>query len=220
MTQEIKEAIILLGGDIKASFGELNQIKSLLDFGNYRLIDYQLSWLIKNGFNHVILAGNREYGLPIGFSEYIDWSIEPYPKGTGGAVMSAIDKLKSNSFYLMNIDDICMYNPTTLTYPDTKARILAAKPRVPYGKLELRQDIVIGFKEKPLTDYYVSAGHYYFKKHIVESYFPDNGNLEDKVLSELTKDRILENSRLSGKWISINTYRDYCEAKEMLSVKS
>jgi NDP-sugar pyrophosphorylase family protein len=194
MNEQIKEAIVLLGGD--------SANKSMLKFGNYTLLDYQLKWLLKNKINHIILASDKEYPVNDGFIGYAEWNIESYPKGTGGAVMSAIDKLKTDYFYLMNIDDVCAYNPISLMEPVTQCRIL-----------------VIGFKEKPLTYYYVSAGHYVFKKHIVEKYFPDNGNLEDMVLPQLSRERLLENYRLSGKWVSINTNRDYEEAKQLLGVQ-
>jgi NDP-sugar pyrophosphorylase family protein len=203
MNEQIKEAIVLLGGD--------SANKSMLKFGNYTLL--------KNKINHIILASDKEYPVNDGFIGYAEWNIESYPKGTGGAVMSAIDKLKTDYFYLMNIDDVCAYNPISLMEPVTQCRILVSKPKIPYGKIELRQELVIGFKEKPLTDYYVSAGHYVFKKHIVEKYFPDNGNLEDMVLPQLSRERLLENYRLSGKWVSINTNRDYEEAKQLLGVQ-
>lgn len=136
---------------------------------------------------------------------------------TGGAVMLAIEHLKNKSFYLMNVDDITFYNPIELCLPpDVEARILVSKPRFGFGRVELRQNLVLGFKEKPMLDFYVNAGHYFMKKHVVEKYFPDNGNLEDTVLPRLARERILENYRLRGKWITVNTMKDYLEACEVV----
>lgn len=204
------EAIILCGKD---------NWKPTLKFGKYSLLDLQISWLNRNGYEHIILASDKEcsVNVPINYVTNVEWSLERFSKGTGGAVMSAIDYLKGDSFYLMNLDDICFgFNPSLLTFPDTQARILVAKPKIDVGKVELRQDLVIGFKEKPIADYYCSAGHYYFKRHIVDKYFPDNGNLEDKVLPQLAKERILESIKLGNNWITINTLKDYENAKEVL----
>ena len=204
---EITEAIILCGKD---------SWKPVLDFGKFNLLELQISWLVTNGFKHIILAANKEYPVKSKFNNFIEWSIEYYPKGTGGSTYTAIDKLEDTKFYLMNVDDICIYsNPLLLCIPETQARILVAKPKIDVGRVELRHDLVIGFKEKPIADYYVSCGHYFFKKHIIEKYFPDNGNLEDIALPRLARERILEHVKLSNKWMPINSDSDYKIAREI-----
>jgi NDP-sugar pyrophosphorylase family protein len=217
MTEQIKEAILLAGGNAWRLKPDIWVPKPMLQLNKWTLLEYQLRWLIQHKFNHIIIASDKEYSIKPVFNEFVTWSIEKYKVGTGGAVLLAIDKLETNSFYLMNVDDLCFYNPIELTLPDTQARILVSKPRIGFGRVELRQDLVLGFKEKPLLDFYCSAGHYFFKKHIIDSYFPDTGNFEDKVLPELAKRRILEAYRLRGTWITINTAKDYMQVREMLS---
>jgi NDP-sugar pyrophosphorylase family protein len=78
----------------------------------------------------------------------------------------------------------------------------------------------MGFREKPLLDFYVSAGHYFFKKHIIDKYFPDSGNFEETVLPRLARERILMNYRLAGKWITLNTMKDYLQAKDLVQGNS
>ena len=213
---EIHEAILLTGGNAWRLKPDIWTPKPMLQLNKWTLLEYQLRWLIQHKFNHIIIASDKEYEIKPVFNEFVTWSIEKYKVGTGGAVLLASDYLKTNNFYLQNIDDICFYNPIELTLPDTQARILVSKPRIGFGRVELRQDLVLGFKEKPLLDFYVSAGHYYFKKSIVDTYFPDVGNLEDKVLPELARRRILEAYRLRGTWITINTMKDYMQVREIL----
>jgi len=66
----------------------------------------------------------------------------------------------------------------------------------------------------------VNSGHYYFKKHIVDKYFPDEGNLEEKVLPVLAKERILEAYRLRGTWVTINSMKDYLQVKDILGLEN
>jgi len=212
------EAIILAGGESWRLKPDIWTTKPMLKIGDWTLLEYQLRWLMQYGIKHIIIASDQKYNIRLSFDEYVTWAIESYHKGTGGAVMVAVDYLNNPKlpFYVMNVDDICLgYNPVTLIVPETEARIAVAKPRLGFGMVKLRQDLVLGFKEKPYADFYVSCGHYAFKKHIVDRYFPDDGSLEDIVLPELARRRILHNQRLH-KWYTINTTKDYMIIKEML----
>ena len=212
------EAIILAGGEAWRLKPDIWTSKPMLKIGNWTLLEYQIRWLMKSGIKHIIVASDQEYKIRHSFEEFVTWSVEPYQKGTGGAVMIAIDHLKDKKqpFYLMNVDDIVLgHSPSMLLFPETEARILVAKPRLGFGMVRLRQELVLGFKEKPYADFYVSCGHYAFKKHMVDTYFPDNGNLEDKVLPNLAKRRKLESQRTS-QWYTINTSKDYQIIKTLL----
>jgi D-glycero-alpha-D-manno-heptose 1-phosphate guanylyltransferase len=210
-----KEAIILSGNSIDSNFGVP---KPMLSLGKFTLLEYQLRWLMSNKYDHIIIASDNEYTINKAFNDYVEWSVEPFNLGTGGAVLNAVDMLNGKDFYLMNVDDIVFYNTSDLTFPDCQARILVSKPKIAYGQVELRQDLVLGFKEKPYLASYVSAGHYYLKKHIVDKYFPDVGNLESEVLPRLSKERILDAFRLSGNWVTINSQRDYMVIKDAIGL--
>ena len=218
--EDCKEAILLAGGDAWRLKPDTWVPKPMLELGKWTLLEYQLKWLIQHKFKHIIIASDREYNIKPIFNEFVTWSIEKYKRGTGGAVLLAGDFLKTKSFYLLNVDDLVWFNPIELTLPDTQARILVSKPRIGYGRVELRQDLVLGFKEKPVLDFYVNSGHYYFKKHIVDKYFPDEGNLEEKVLPVLAKERILEAYRLRGTWVTINSMKDYLQVKDILGLEN
>lgn len=211
--ENIKECIILAGNSEDNSF---NLPKAMLKLGKFTLLEYQLRWLMSNKYNHIIITSDKEYEVKDSFKPFIEWNIEPYNLGTGGAVLNAVDKLQTKEFYLMNVDDLCFYNCIDLTFPESQAKILVSKPKISYGQVELRQELVLGFKEKPYINSYVSTGHYFFKKHIVDKYFPDIGSLESEVLPKLAKERLLESHRLSGNWITISNNYDYKIAKYAL----
>jgi len=201
------EAIILIGSNSIAN----------INLGHYSLLAYQVKWLSNNGFDKIILA-SKEFEVPSYLLSLIEFSKEPYKLGTGGAITYASRLLREDEVYVMNIDDVVFYNPRMLfintEYP---SMILVSKPRIRYGKVKLRKNMVIRFQEKPYVDMYVSCGHYYFKKYIIDKYFPDFGSLEEDVLPILAKERLLGSYRFQGTWISINNYRDIEHAKEVLS---
>ena len=211
------EAIILCGGDAWRLKPDTWVPKPMLQFGSLNLLEYQIRWLMRNGIKHIVIASDKEYSIRDALLEYVTWSIELFSRGTGGAVMIAVDKLNNSKlpFYVMNVDDICFFNPVEAIYPEPQAKIIVSKPRLAYGAVKLRQELVLGFREKPYSDDYVSCGHYVFKKHIVDQYFPDNGNLEYEALPKLAEERILQNHRIS-KWMTINTYKDYLVLKDIL----
>jgi NDP-sugar pyrophosphorylase family protein len=215
--EETNEAIILCGGEGWRLKQDTIIPKPMLKLNNLTLLEYQIRWLLQHKFDHIIIASDKKYDIRPSLGPYVKWSIGDH-RGTGGAVLIASDLLKSKNFYLMNVDDIILgYNPRLMLMGDYEAKILVSKPRIGYGRVELRQDLVLGFREKPILDFYVSVGHYVMKKHIVDTYFPDIGNLEELVLPNLAERRILKAERLKGKWITINTYKDYLEARDILS---
>ena len=215
LSNDIKEAIILAGGNSWRLKPDIFIPKPMLKLNKWTLLEYQIRWLMSNKFNHIIIASDDEYKIHYSLQDFVDWSVTG-KKGTGGDVLVASDYLKTDRFYLLNVDDIVWFNPNMLRLPEVEARILVSKPRIGYGRVEVRKDLVLGFKEKPYLDFWVSVGHYFFKKHIVDRYFPDYGNLEDSVLSELSRRRKLHAYKLRGKWVTINTMKDYLLVKEMV----
>ena len=93
---------------------------------------------------------------------------------------------------------------------------LLARPHIGFGVVKLEGDFVIGFEEKPLLDFYVSAGHYVFKREVIEKYFPDRGDLERETLPILAINKLLKGMKLEGEWYTINTYKDYINVKKLV----
>lgn len=177
------------------------------------LLDLQIGWLKKYGFEKIVLASNQHLEV----SHNVVQLIEKEKLGTGGAVKNALKAVSGDQVYVMNVDDIVTYNPQKLfEYSDAGAAILLARPRIGFGVVNLENEYVIGFEEKPLLDFYVSAGHYVFKRKTIEEYFPDFGDLEREVLPVLAKKRLLKGMKLDGEWYTINTYKDYLAVKRII----
>jgi glucose-1-phosphate cytidylyltransferase len=123
--------------------------------------------------------------------------------------------VEEKNFYVMNVDDICSYNPDELYRAQRNSNaILIKQAKLPFGAVEIGSDMkVADFVEKPLIDKYVSCGHYVFNRKLVEQFLPTEGDLEQTLLRELAKQGLLYAHVLTGKWITINTFKDLLEAR-------
>jgi len=211
------EAIILCGGmgwRLKPHTWIPKPLLPIIDApAKKTLLDIQIEWLRKHGFERVILASNQHLET----SHEVIEVIEKEKLGTGGAVKEAVKKAREELVYVMNVDDIVTYDPRKLfDYADAGAAILLARPHIGFGVVNIEGDFVVGFEEKPLLDFYVSAGHYVFRRKIIEQYFPDIGDLEREALPVIAENRLLKGMKLEGEWYTINTYKDYVNVKKLI----
>jgi len=208
------EAIILCGGSGWRLKPDIWVPKPKLKINDETLIAHQVNWLKKHGFNRIILATN----IPDLIDDpSVTYSIEKEKLGTGGAVKKALEHVKGERVYVMNVDDIVFYDPKELyEYSDKGAAILMAKPRLPFGKIQTQDTYVLRFEQKPLLDFYVSAGHYVFKTTVIKKYFPDKGDMELQTLQNLADRKMLRGYRYNGLWLTINTYKDLIQVRSIL----
>ena len=135
--------------------------------------------------------------------------------GTGGATKKAFELIKGKVAYVMNVDDILFYDPNELfDYAGKGAGILLAKPQIPFGKVTLENGInVIRFQHRETLDFYVSTGHYVFKRGPVQKLFPDKGNFEFTAMQRLADKKMLQGYTYHGMWFTLNTMKDLREVR-------
>jgi len=115
----------------------------------------------------------------------------------------------------MNVDDIVFYDPKELyKYADKGAAILMAKPRLPFGRILTSNTYITRFEQKPTLNFYVNAGHYVFKKSVIEEFFPDEGDMELQTLQILADRKMLRGYPYDGLWLTINTMKDLLAVRE------
>jgi len=217
----VKEAIILAGGLSYRLKPYILIPKPMLSLGKFTLLEYQILWLIKQGFKHIVIASDKDY--PISFMPNtisIEYSIEEQRLGTGGALLRAYDWIIEDIAYVMNVDDIVRYNVHDLftLSEDKYSCILLSKLPVSYGLVRLRDNFIIRFQEKPYLKYWVSCGHYIFPRWIVKDYFPIKGDFEQTILPLLAEDRLLKGMKYRGRWETINTYKEYLRVKKLIEM--
>ena len=188
--------------------------KPLLPFGKFSLLEIQIKWLLKHEFDRVVVATTKEVAEELPPIEHVSLSLEQEKLGTAGAVKHGLLTLTNNYVYVFNVDDLVLgFNPLDLI---TKAKergaaLLVAKPRLGFGRIQTRGDLALRFQEKPVLDFYVSVGHYSFRRDLIQQ-FPDVGDLEREVLPKLASERKLAIIRWKADWHTINTYKDYMTA--------
>ena len=219
----MKIGFILAGGTSWRLKPQLEVPKPLLPFGKQTLLELQVNWLLKHGLDKVIISTNSEVAqsLPLSLqtNSKVSLVVETTKLGTAGAVKLCLDKFENSVFYVSNVDDLLLTaNPNVLLELAEKhgSAMFVAKPRMLFGSIHIRGALALRFQEKPLHKDYCSCGHYAFKVSMVKPLLPAVGSLEYEVLPGLAKQRKLAVSKFKGAWITINTVRDYLEARNSL----
>jgi len=207
----VKEAIILAGGEGWRLKPATWVPKPLLKINKQTLIDHQISWLQNHGFENIIVASNREDLT----KQPVTYSLEKNTLGTGGATKKAFNQIQGDTAYVMNVDDIVFYDPSILyDYAGKGAGILLAKPVLPFGMVTLQNGInVTRFQDRSTLDFYVNAGHYVFKKALVEKFFPEKGDFEFDTMQRLADKKMLQGYTYHGMWFTLNTMKDLIQVR-------
>lgn len=211
----MKEAIILVGGEGKRLRPLTRISKPLLRLNGETLIDFQLKWLKIYGFTRVIIPSKE----PIPASYSFVHVEEKERLGTGGAIKLTLPQVQSKIVYVMNVDDICFYDPTLLMKEAyLGGAILVARPVSDFGRVEFDDaGNIVKFEEKPPLPWHCSTGHYAFKKEILEKYLPDEGNIELQTFQVMADRKLLRVLEHIGIWITVNTVKDLEKAKKALA---
>jgi len=224
-------AVILAGGFGKRlrPFTE-DSPKPLIEVGGKPIIVWQIEWLKKHGFNDIVLlVGYRKekiiefIGSGYKYGVKITYIVEDEPLGTGGAVKNAEHVLsKVDSFLVVNGDIITNLDPLKL-FEKLKEGFLGVIASIPlpspYGVLDIGvNDVVKGFREKPvITDYWINAGVYALKREALK-YFPDRGDLEKTAFPAMAKDGVLATVKYTNIfWKAIDTFKDIEEANKVVN---
>jgi NDP-sugar pyrophosphorylase family protein len=207
----LREAIILAGGEGWRLKPATWVPKPLLKINKNTLIDRQIEWLRSHNFENIIVASNRQDLT----NQPVTYSIEEENLGTGGATKKAFEQIKGKVAYVMNVDDVVFYDPNELfDYAGKGAGLLLAKPQIPFSKVTLENGInVIRFQQRETLDFYVSTGHYVFKKSVVEKFFPNNGDFEFTAMQRLADKKMLQGYTYHGIWFTLNTMKDLLQVR-------
>lgn len=200
--------------------------KSLLPVGDrYAILEVILLQLAAAGFTQVTLAINHlgdliravigdgtRYGLAVDYLE------ECVPLSTAGPLFTMRDRLPDH-FLVMNGDIL-----TDLDYGDLmRAHEAAGRPvtvascpretPVDFGVVTERDQLVVGFTEKPVLRYRVSMGVYAVSRTAIDTY-PDGLALGfDQLISDLiARGEPAASYAFDGYWLDIGRPEDYATA--------
>ncbi len=233
MQNKIKTAILLVGGrGFRMSQMTEDKPKVMVEVCGKPIIYWVINWLKKHGIENIVLGvsykkdviidyikKNSSFGLNVKFSEH---SIEGE---TGEGFRLAIERhVDDENFIAMNGDELTNLDLDKLTSSHLKnnsfATIAISPLKSPFGVVELWEDSIIGFREKPIiTDKFVSAGVYVFNKKI-KDYLPKKGSIERKTFPLLAEKGLIKAHKLSSneRWSTVNTIKDIIKAEEELKL--
>jgi len=130
----MKTAIVLAGGK-GTRLGDVLPPKAMLKINGNTLLDLQLEWLEREGFQNVILCLGHRHD-EVSFKKRsinVVVSIEGSPLGTGGAVKNAFSQyydLCQDGVYVLNVDDLAPVDTSSVVV--LKKSSIVSKP-VPFS---------------------------------------------------------------------------------------
>ncbi|MGI0022100.1 MAG: nucleotidyltransferase family protein [Nitrososphaeraceae archaeon] len=218
------KALILSGGIGKRLKPITDYVpKSLVPINNVPIIEWQIRYFMKFGVKEFVICTGYKSEQIINyldtknnFGVKIRYSIEKTSLGTGGAIRHARHFIDEKSFFVINGDIITDLDPTELK---SKLNSIAVVPlRTAFGVVNLMEDRVTRFEEKPeISDYWTNAGVYHLSKEIIR-YLPKKGNIEDTAFPILAAKGCLRAKKYTNTlWHSIDSHKDLEECKKSVS---
>jgi D,D-heptose 1,7-bisphosphate phosphatase len=218
MTASIKQACILVGGK-GTRLGDITRAipKPLLDMGEgTTFLDLLIEETARQGFNDVVLlAGHlghlvhaRYDGRTFGTAR-VRVLVEPEPRGTAGALISALGVLEPR-FILLNGDSLFDINIRALAAEaDADCEALIALRYVPeasrYGTVELNGNRIVRFREKvrDTGPALINAGIYVVNASIVNRIRSLPSSIETDIFPVLAAEGSLRGSIRDGYFLDI-----------------
>lgn len=222
----VQRAIILAGGK-GARLKPYTTVlpKPLMPVGDYSILEVIIRQLKFFGFKHITLAVNHQaeiikafFGDGSNWGLKIDYSFEAKPLSTA-APLCLIPNLPEN-FLFMNGDILSDINYAEFLRCHIKAQnkiTISAYMResmADYGVLDINEDSkLVGFREKPITQYLVSMGIYAVNRSILD-YIPKDTKfgLDDLMYELLRTKQIVNVIPYDGYWMDIGRSDDYMTA--------
>jgi len=222
------EAVILAGGRAER-LGEAGggRPKALVELGGRPLAAYQVEQLGRAGVDRVLVscAGGQEGLFEAalgGIGPEVVAVPEPEPLGRGGGIrFAAQQRREAGDLFALNGDELVDVDLSRLLEHhregDAAATITVVPLQSPFGVVELDDDDhVIGFREAPRLDEWVSCGVYVLGEEALER-FPERGDHESTTFPELAAEGRLRALRHEGIWLTVNTPKDLRVASEYLA---
>ena len=228
MKQEIR-CLILVGG---LGTRLLNVVddrpKPMALIDGRPFLDYLLEYLVLNGFyKFSLLVGHKskfiiEYYKAQKKYKNIDFIVEEFPLGTGGAIKNGIKEYDNEDEFLILNGDTLFTIDFLKFLSETNGLIkLALSTQLDtsrYGTVQCRDGKVTSFVEK--SDCHncgeINGGVVWFKKDAIPLLSKDKFSFEEDVIRPLVKKGLVYGEICFGDFIDIGTPEDYETAKTLI----
>ena len=191
---------------------------------NCTILDKQIFDFAAAGIEEVILLtgyksdmiearyGNEFKGVKISYH------VEEKPIGTLNALKAGMDMCGAEDMVVRNGDVVADINLKRMILKHSNSKypvtMFVTKMRSPYGIVELGDDKVKSFREKPIIDYYINGGIYCINRDVPFSQF-EAGNLEQTLFPMMADIGKLGYFYEDGVyWATVDTVRDLEEVRK------
>jgi len=168
----------------------------------------------------VIMAGGKGMRLRPWWGLQVDYAEEDQPLSTVGPLFGLRDRLPDD-FLVMNGDvltdldyaDLLHYHVTSGA-PLTVATAVRCA-RIDFGVLDVSDHKIVGFREKPSLEYFVSMGVYGVARNTLQPY-PEGRpfGFDELVLDLLARHDEPATYKFDGYWMDIGRPEDYDQANQ------
>lgn len=229
----IREAIILAGGfGTRLQSVVSDKPKAMAAINNRPFLEIMLAWLEKKGIERVILAlGYKADAIVNHFGEgfrslKIEYSIEGYPLGTGGALKKAFKLAKGASVFALNGDtlfDVDFEEMAGFHEKKQSSLTIALKKSADCarsGSVALdSQNRITRFDEKKFKkSALISGGVYIIKTSIFEGFEPgEKFSFECDFIERFCREKSFYGLAFDGFFIDIGIPEEYSKAQVCLS---
>lgn len=219
--------VVLMVGGLGSRLSPLTDDtpKSLLNVGNKPILETIIASFAKYGFNNIILSVNyksemiKEYfGDGSTFGVNIKYVHENKRMGTAGA-LSLIKGDLSEAFFVMNGDLLTNINFEHMLRYHKESKAVATMGvreydfQVPYGVVNVKEDLITSMEEKPIHKFFVNAGVYVFDSYVLneipDDVFYDMPTLFDSLIANKKK---AVSFPIREYWLDIGRVDDYDQA--------
>jgi NDP-sugar pyrophosphorylase family protein len=199
--------------------------KPLMPIGDFPILEVIVRQLGKAGFGRITLAVNHQAELIKAFfgdgskwDLHIDYSLEQSPLGTMGPLKLIGDLpehfLVMNGDILTDLDFGAFYDGHVAERRLFTISSHVRQQMVDYGVLEVdASSSLVGFREKPKSEYLVSMGVYMVARRVLEHIPAGRPYGFDSLMLDLMRaGKIVRAQRFNGYWLDIGRPDDYMQA--------
>ncbi len=190
-----------------------------------KIKEYFLNYNIHNS-NFTINLKNKNIIIEKPSTE--DWNVSLIQTGlntmTGGRVKKMKNYIDNKSFFLSYGDSIGNINISELlNFHNSHNKLItvtAVRPQARFGELEIENNQVKNFSEKPqVTDGWINGGFFVIKPEFLDYIQGDNTILEKEPLEKAALEGQLMSYKHEGEWYCMDTLRDKENLESVLKSK-
>ena len=227
---KIMKCVILAGGKgTRISEYTRSIPKPMIRIGSKPILEHIIDYYIKYGFDDFIIAGGYKYSIIKDYFKKKNNLVKIKVINTGvesltGKRLIKLKKELKSTFMLTYGDGLSNINLTKLLrfHKKNKKKITmtAVHPPARFGELEINNNLVKRFEEKPqLQRGWINGGFFVVEPEFLSFIGNKNVMLERSPMSKAVKTKNLAAFKHTGFWFCMDTLRDKKVLEEMIKNK-